>query len=195
MPVMKRRAWTPYRKLMGNIVPGLFAFPCLAVGLWMFRPESPFQLAPLIWVAAFPIVGWVALAYFGLFGNAQMRSEVGRSMDRQRGPQREERLFVGYARPEFRSILDAHEDVGFLIFGPEDLEYFGEAARWSLKKQQILAVGLKPNIHSLVGLGGWIEIKTVDRIFLIEPRERNSLIGNRGLRRATAERIDVWRRD
>ena len=178
---------------MGNLIPGLLSFPLAATGLMLWRPEDPFQPLPLALLAAFPILGWFALAFFGLWSNASMRTELGQRYGRERGAASGPMLFVGMARPGFRSLLDPHEDIALLIFSPTELEVYGEKAHFKIPRVAITGVRLKSNTHSWIALGGWISIECGEQTFLIESRQSDILLDNKLKRRSLAAQLEQWR--
>lgn len=129
--------------------------------------------------------GWLAVNFLGLTGNASMKAELTRRYEKDHPHDRREKWFVGFARPTFKSYLDPHEDVGFLVLDSSRLLFLGESRKVELHRDQITGIGFRANIHSWLGLGRWV---TVDAVLdgkpgrlMIEPRERKTLIGNRRL--------------
>src|SRR5688572_20969537 len=105
-------------------------------------------------------------------------------------------VFVGMASPSYRSIIDPHEDVGFLIVQPDRLEYHGETMEIVLKRDEVQGILFRPNAHTLAGLGRWIAIE--GRVggklvrLLIEPRERPTLLANLAYGKKLKERLESW---
>jgi len=180
---------------LGNLLPALFCVPLLVIGLIRFRPEDPFGMPSLACFVAFPIVGWLALNFLGFFGNGWMKRELARRLGftGTRGP---ERFFVGIARPSFRSALDAHEDVGYLVVHPDRLEFVGETVRVTFPREDVRKVRIRWNPHSWVLLGRWIAVEGVagDRPIRlsIEPRERATLLGNLFYSEKLIARLREW---
>ncbi len=160
MPSAGKPVWTAARKLQGNLVPLVVG---LAVGVlvWLItarrggpKPEIPVAaLAPAI--AGFVISAWASLNWFGLAGNAAMRRELGRRLSAEREGAVEKPWFVGFARPSSMSLLDAHEDVGFLIFHADELEFWGDRLRISVERAAIQRVRFMPSVHTAVWADGW----------------------------------------
>lgn len=193
MPVVSRNIWTNGRKFMGNLVPGLLSFPFAATGLWLWSPDEPLAIMPLALLAAFPLCGWFALAFFGLWSNGAMRTELGQRFGRERGAASGSVLFAGIARPGFRSLLDPHEDIALLIFYPEELEVYGEKLQFRVQRSHIQRVALRPNTHSWIGLGGWIAFECGEQSFVAESRQNDALIANRWERKRLAKGLERWR--
>lgn len=193
---MRPRVWTNRRKWLGNIIPGLFWLPLTGVGIYLLAiSEEVFGLGLWFLVAA-QVFGWLALNFFGLFENKKIREEMHRramAAPSPPGPC----VFVGFASPRYHDLLDAHQDVGFLSFGEDELEFIGETQRISLTREQVLEVHFRPNIHSLVGLGRWIAVEgQIDGRpirLLVEPRERSTMLGNLRLGHWLRDLIDGWR--
>lgn len=182
---------------MGNLLPTLLCAPLLFGGLMLYNPARGLT-GPSLWLLlAFPVVGWVAVNYLGLFGNAAMRGVLGRRLDRFE-PGAKDLVFVGYARPEFGSALDPHEDLGFLIFEEGRLRFEGELHQLSLDRDEISEFTLRSNIHSLLFLGGWVSVEYVEHLrptrWLLEPREKPTLLANRRYRRVLLQKLRDWHR-
>ncbi len=189
---VERRIWSAGRKWAGNLIPALFALPPLAVGVGLLLKGQTLEGPGLVWIAASPALGWIAVNFFGLFQNGAMRRE----MESRFKPLPPRRFFVGMARPRFGSALDAHEDLGFLCLHDGFLEFRGEAMQHRLSKAQIHAVRLRPNFHSLVLLGRWISIEaslgTRPVRLLVEPRERATMMGNFLLASRLCRYLKAW---
>ena len=179
---MAEKVWSRSRKVMGNLLPAVLCLPLLGLGLFTFKPDRPLD-SPAIWFfIAFPVVGWVSLNFLGFYQNSFMKRELMRRLGlfgTKAGPKS---LFVGVARPRFRSSLDPHEDVGFLLIKPDRLEFLGETVQVNFEKKDIRRIRTRANPHTWVFLGRWISIEgeaagTPVRL-LIEPREKATLLGN-----------------
>lgn len=161
----------------------------------LFRMDDPFAMPAIALFGAFPVVGWLALNFFGFHGNGWMRRELARRLGftGSRGP---ERYFVGIARPSFRSALDAHEDVGFLNLHNDRLEFVGETLRLTFPREDVRNVRFRMNPHSWVLLGRWISVEGVagDRPIRLslEPRERATLLGNLFFSEKLIARLREW---
>lgn len=174
---------------MGNVVPTLVFAPGFVAGLVLIL-KSGDPLGPGLWllIGSFAL-GWIAVNAFGLSGNQAMRTELAARL----GLTASGGEFVGFARPTYRSRIDPHEDVGFLVLGEEGLRFTGDTLTVDLSWTAVERVRLRPNIHTLLGLGGWISIEgnlegTPVRM-LVEPRNHNTLWANARERREFAKRI------
>lgn len=180
---------------MGNLVPGLLSFPFAVAGALLWKPDSPLDSMPLVLLGLFPVVGWISLSAFGLWSNAGMRDELGKKFGRERGRPDTEMQFVGFASPFYKSLLDPHEDIGFLILHSDELEIFGERQTVRIPRARITGIRLKKNTHSWVGLGGWVVVESPEQTVLIESRERDTLVGNRGQRAKFKAKLDSWQQN
>lgn len=193
---MADKAWSRRHRVLGNLLPGLVCLPLLILGLIYFKPDEPLS-GPAIWLfVAFPIVGWIALNFLGLHQNAYLRRELARRLGFAANPTSPERYFVGIARPKYRSILDPHEDLGFLIVHDDRLEFVGETVRVELPKDDIIQLRFRANPHTIVLLGRWISVEglvggTPVRL-LIEPREKATLLGNLFAGEGLRQRLASW---
>jgi hypothetical protein len=182
MRLVRRRIWTPRRQWLGNLIPASMSIPLVAAGsaLILLTPSTG---VGFVLATGGIVVGWAAINRFGLFENSKMRDEVEGLLRGARPRESAERVFVGLARPTFRSAVDPHEDVGFLLVHADRVEFFGESLRLVLARGQVHRVRFRPNVHSLLGLGRWVSIEgSVDGRpvrMLVEPRERETLLGNR----------------
>jgi len=171
------------RRWQGNLVPLAVALPFLVAGLAMVRPDDLARPVPLVLLALFPTVGWIALNALASRGDAAMRAVLERRLSRRfpapvvAGP-----WFVGFARPSYVSALDPHEDLGFLFVTADAVVFVGETQRVELPRGSILRVGRRANPHTWLGLGGWVtlegEVEGKPVRMMVEPRERRTLRGN-----------------
>ncbi len=142
------------------------------------------------------VAAWLTLNWTGLFDNRRMRKALGKELAVLKPGFRGFSAFVGFASPRHTSMLDPHEDVGYLLLTPEAIEFIGDARTIVVKRSQIFGVRFKANIHSVLGLGRWISIegrmegKPFEMLF--EPRDRDTLIGNLLLGKTLKIRIDNW---
>lgn len=190
------KVWSTGRQIMGNLLPSLICLPFLVVALLLFKPAKPLDPTALWWFAAFPAVGWLALNQFGFFQNAFMRRELARRLGFVDPKSQQDLVFVGIARPKYRSILDPHEDVGFLAIHPDRLEFMGETVQVDLSRKNVTRIRMRMNPHTLVLLGQWISVEgqvglTPVRL-LIEPREKTTLLGNLLYSRHLKARLEAW---
>jgi hypothetical protein len=145
-----------------------------------------------------PLVGWLAMNYFGLHHNELLKAEVMKRLVATRPDIKATLCFVGIATPKYSSLLDPHEDVGYLVLHNDRIEFFGDHLNLSVGKHDISRVEYLPNPHSILGLGRWISIEGIigdSRIRLeVEPRERKTLLGNFVFSRLVRARIEEWLR-
>lgn len=192
MPSRDRRLWTATRKAIGNLIPLLFVLPALALALReaAYRGLTP---ALILWLLLVLVVGWISVGLFGLVGNTSMKKVM---WFRQREDERP-KVFVGFARPSFRGVLDAHEDIGFLCFEPDRIEFVGEERRVAVERTTVTGIHFQANAHTWLGLGRWIavEIQAEGKRLrlLIEPRDKATLIGNFLHSRSLRDRLVRWR--
>ena len=193
MPEVAGKVWTTSRKWMGNILPTLFFLPLVTWGVvWMFQKDEIYGRGLLL-VALGVLSGWIGLNLFGLFGNGFMKREMKRVLSARGVDFSDPHYFVGFATPRFASMLDAHEDLGYLFLRADSLEFVGEEHELKVPCNEISKVRFRPNVHTWVGLGRWICLEGVQagtRFRMnVEPRERNFLMGNLLLSRSVKDRI------
>lgn len=181
---------------MGNLVPLACMAPFgIAGALVMMRAREVTLVGVALWVAGL-VAGWLAVNRFGFYGNAAMKRELQRRLLAKAGRDASSGTFVGFARPSYTGLLDAHEDLGFLFLDAEQLEYIGEVHHVKFTRAQALGARFRPNIHSALGLGRWVGIDaSVDGKpirLLVEPREHPTLLANRRLGAELRAAIDDW---
>lgn len=191
------KVWTSRRKWLGNIVPILFWLAPTAGGtFWVLYTNK--IIGPGLWLVVIgQVLGWLALNWFGLFENGRIRRDSMRNLTLRRPLPPGPVVFVGCASQKHRSLLDAHEDVGFLSFGPNELEFIGDERRMRIPREMITKVSFRPNVHTLVGLGRWISVEALINgmpvRLMVEPRERDTLFGNLMLSGWLKKVIKDWR--
>jgi hypothetical protein len=173
--------------------------PPLAYGLyWMVKHQEILGVG-LWFVAAAPVLAWIALNFLGLFENGRMRRELVRELGAREEPVPADAVFVGFASPRFHGLLDAHEDVGFLVLKPDAVEFRSETRTVRLLRRDVVRVRFRFNVHTLVGLGRWVSIEGLaeKRPFrlLVEPREKSALLANLLSSRALRERVEAWQKE
>jgi hypothetical protein len=195
MPPREGKVWTTTRKVAGNVLPLLLASPALYPVIVASGTKGASKEL-ILWIGAFIVLSWVMLALLGFIGNAGMRSEVGRRLHIERAFDKTERYFVGFARPTYRSALDPHEDVGFLLLHADRLEFYGGEHKVVLARRDVTGARFRPNTHTIVGLGRWISVEAVvdERPvrLLVEPRVKATLIGNFLYSSRLLERVRQW---
>lgn len=194
---MPSTVWTTRRKWMGNLIPGAIWFIPTAAGVtWCVSTDR--YTGPGLWlVVAGLVYGWIALSRFGLFENSKMRAEFLAACKARGIKPKGESFFVGYASPRHSSMLDAHQDVGLLVLDPGILSYVGEVENLEIRRDTVVRVRFRANVHSLVGLGRWIAVEYLDgeerKALLVEPRDKVSLLANRRHGKYVIAKIRAWK--
>lgn len=195
MPRATAELWTTSRKMPGNLLPTLLSLPFLVLAVRSASSPNPF---PQMWWygLGFIGVGWISLNLIGLIGNRKLKRTLElRFLANHPGDDRK-RTFVGFAKPSYKGLLDPHEDVGFLILGEEDAEFWGSRIEMAVPKEVLTTVRFRPNAHSLLGLGRWVSIEgrqgESEVRLLVEPRERATLLGNRRYSKRLRSEIQAW---
>ena len=57
-----------------------------------------------------------------------------------------------------QGLVDAHEDVGYLLFRGDELLFLSETRTIRILRSQVNSAQFRSNVHSLLGLGRWISI-------------------------------------
>ncbi len=196
MRSVAEKVWTTGKKWIGNILPALVYFPLAATGATLIIVRQEFLGQGLWWLVASVVAGWLAMNFLALTGNEFLKRQLRRELSVNESIP-ESALFVGFSRPEFKSALDPHEDLGFLIVKPDRLIFLGENRRLEVARSAVERVGFRANPHTWVGLGRWVSIdervKGKDLKLLIEPRERRTLLGNLRAGSELAAQLRVWK--
>ncbi len=188
---VKSTIWTDWRKFAGNLFPGLIWAVPTTWGILRVVKTGQFLGPGLTGVVVGVIAGWVATNYLGLFQNRKMRRELEQVIDdglEGHG----ERFYVGMSEPGGGGVLDPHDRVGFLVLDRDKLRFVDDLDVLELPKAGVKEVRYRPNIHSLFGLGRWISIQGAEKTWLVEPREKRSLLGNRKFSKKLRAEIERW---
>lgn len=176
------------------MVPALLSVPVfvLAVTLYVLGYH---ELAIVCFIV-FPFIGWLSVNRYGLFQNECMQDELLKRFKQENITLPSDAVFVGFAGPNHVSLLDAHEDVGFICITESGIEFYGDTQRHQLNKNEIMGVRLRANVHTLLGLGRWISIegKKDDVLvrMMIEPRAKRTLWRNRQLGNQMIQQLRAW---
>lgn len=197
MRLVTATVWTNRRKWLGNLIPAIFWFPPAAIALYRFAAYGQLS-GPVLWpLAVSTVLGWLAVNRFGLFENAKMRGQLEVLLKRGDRDLSGDPVFVGFATPKYSSLLDAHEDVGFLYIRPDSLVFISESRTIEIQKADVAEIRPRMNVHSVVGLGRWVSIE--GRVgnrpirLQVEPRDRPTLLGNRLNSGKLIAELRAWR--
>jgi hypothetical protein len=180
---------------MGNLIPAFFWLPLATYGLYLMFQRHQIISQGIWCLVGATVVGWLSLNQFGFFQNAAMRRRLAEILNSDEDLPKD-RAFVGFASPRYTGVLDAHEDVGFLCFTPNALLFVGERRTVEMPRECVKSIRYRPNVHSLMGLGRWISVEGeashhVVRM-LVEPRERQTMLGNLRYGPKLKARIEAW---
>lgn len=196
MPAVPERIWSNSRKLWGNLIPLLLSLPFLLLGLRDLIPDLAIKTSTIVYLFLFVAIGYLATGIVGAWGNRSLSRQLRFRFKAQGIEVGEAAWFVGFARPAYRSMLDPHEDIGFLEFSQAGVEFRGEAVRVSVSQSDMKRVTLRPNIHTWLGFGGWVAFEgTVNGQpvrLLVEPRQSETLWGNAAARKELYRAAKRW---
>lgn len=181
---------------MGNLIPALiFVIMGGAGAAWMYQTLDFRGWGMLLLIASL-VFSWLALNQFGFFENARMRRELIDKLSKAGNEIPSDAPFVGFASPGFQSLLDPHQDLGFLIVDRDHITFLGEERKIVLPKGTIRGVRFRPNMHTILGLGRWVAIEGVldgkPVRMQIEPRVYRTLLANRKEGKRLADRLRAW---
>lgn len=195
MPLVAGKLWNRRARWMGNLLPAIFYVPLLVWGVYTMWSRSEFIGFGLWLMVAGIAVAWVALNFLGLPGNGFRRREMRRNLGAVE-PLADGAVFVGFASQGYRDALDSIEDIGYLEIHPAFLRYRGEALNWEIARRDIVQVRFALNVHSILGLGRWLVVVAKEggksKIYRIEPRERDTLLGNRAYSAKLRSKLSAW---
>lgn len=198
MPAGAKPVLTAQHKLMGNLVPLAVLLSVAFLGAVLVGRSRSDALGWFLLLSS-PVLTWMTTNFVGLWDNRRLRAQVEFRLKTLRPRNTDRKYFVGFARPSYRSVLDPHEDVGFLIFHEDRLEFFGGELHFTLFREDYGDVRFRPNPHTWLGLGGWVSIEgKVDGLpvrMYVEPRENFSLIGNRRWAKFLMMEVKKWSRE
>ncbi|MBI1755808.1 MAG: hypothetical protein HYR64_01710 [Fimbriimonas ginsengisoli] len=193
---MRGRFWNARRKWMGNLAPASIWLPLTAAGVIVIMRPVRWAAVGLWLLASGQVLAWLALNFVGLYENRAMRAALEREFLILKPGFRGWRLFAGYASEGYSSVLDPHEDLGYLLLTPDGIEFIGDSRRLVIRRNQVLRIFRKPNVHTFVGLGGWVCVEALEaghpRVHRFEPRQRDSLLGNFLLLGGLKRRLTNW---
>jgi len=192
MPLERKRVWNLWRQIPGNLIPVLITAPFLVLAVQEITRFGVTGKAVGLSLA-FLGFGWLAVNFLGLMGNGSLKKAIEMKFKDRYEYDSDHRYFVGFSRPRKYGLLDPHEDLGFLVFRKTGLEFFGEVHQIELDWKVIKSVSKRPNIHSLLGLGGWVAVEAMigeKQVRLqIEPRVKGTHWGNARLRKKLVDEI------
>lgn len=190
---MKSTIWTNWRKFAGNLFPGMvWAIPT-TWGILGVVKTGQYLGQGLAGVVIGVIAGWISTNFFGLYQNRKMRRELEEVIDdglEGHG----KKYFVGLSEPGGGSAFDPHDRVGFLVLEKEQLRFVDDVDVLELPRAGIVSIRFRPNIHSLLGLGRWVAIEGADKTWLVEPREKRTLIGNKRFSKGLKRELEFWKK-
>lgn len=190
----ERRVWNLWRQLPGNLIPVVLVLPIL----WLAIQETSrngLTVKTVLLAAAFFAFGWLSVNFLGLIGNRGLKRKLDFRYRNEFPEDHSKRIFVGFSRPGKHGLLDPHEDLGWLVFQDSGLLFWGEKHQIELPWSVIQSVSKRRNIHSWIGLGGWVAIEALvgdKKIRLqVEPRVKTTHWGNNHYRNLLISDLDA----
>lgn len=140
---MPPRIWNIRRQLLGNLVPLLFG---IAAGLVFFK------LALVVRVVIGIAAGILGVNLWGFYENKKIDREL-RNLTRSEGE------LIGFVYKVPAGMLDAHAEIGILSIDDDQLQVVTEKGGIVLRRDDIVGLNRRRNIHSILFLGGWIVLE------------------------------------
>lgn len=195
MPGQDKPLWTTGRKLVGNLMPLIVVVPLLVLGT---KEALEKGLTPMLglWLLLLLVLGWLMVGVFGLPFNSFFKKEMALRLHKLHPFDPRQKFFVGFARPAFKGLLDAHEDIGYVLLGENDIEFIGEHRHFKMEKALVKTIRYRSNPHTWLLLGRWVSVEGTNDghevRMLLEPREKRTLFGNFAFTKRLHDRLEQW---
>lgn len=168
------------------VIPVVYGYRLLTAG---FRPDP----SGYTWIGIGFAAGWLAVALLGGLPNPWLRCRL---MAREAIQPVRGQWFVGCSPTGFKNALDPHQDIGILSLGFDEMTYVGDQSRWTMSRSEIKSIRFRPNVHTMLLLGGWLEIERQDGTALarvrVEPRSGIWVVSSLWLLPKLRRRIADW---
>lgn len=125
-------------------------------------------------------VCWIGINFLGFFENSKIEAELRAKLYVEDGE------LIGFVFDRPADALDAHAEVGLLHISTGGIRIATEERLLNLR---ISSIQREPNIHSLVGLGGWIRAETEQGPIKIESRKHPTMLASARETNRLAERL------
>lgn len=181
---------------MSNLVPMCVAAPLPAAAIAV-QMRDPLGFMWIYLLGATPVMLVFTINFFGLYQNRTLRGEMLSLLTKKYPDETARSVFVGFSRPNRRSAIHHHEDIGWLIMRADAIEFLGETKKYSIPRSDITAIRLAWNINTIFGLGRWVSIegrlggKAIK--MLVEPRERRTMLGNFRFAKTLMTTLRSWK--
>ena len=139
------------------------------------------------------LIGVVVAAYgvnkWGFYENSKIDQEL-------RARTSKEGELIGFVFRNPPTALDAHAEVGLLNIEPNKLEITTETDTYVIPKDQVIDILTQLNIHSLLGLGGWIVLSlTNEKPFSFESRKHPNMRHSRIRSKKLIQELRTWKQE
>lgn len=139
-----------------------------------------YWLVGLVGVILGVAVCWIGINFLGFFENSKIEAELRAKLGSEDGE------LIGFVFDRPADALDAHAEVGLLQLSGGNIRIATEERSLNLR---ISSIRREPNIHSLVGLGGWIRAETDQGSIKIESRKHPTMFASARETNRLAERL------
>ncbi len=146
----------------------------------LFAGTIGYWLVGLVGVILGVAVCWIGINFLGFFENSKIEAELRARLKVDDGE------MIGFVFDRRADALDAHAEIGLMHISGGSIRITTEERLLSLK---ISSVRREPNIHSLVGLGGWIRAETDQGSIKIESRKYPTMLASARETNRLAERL------
>lgn len=158
------RIWNTRRQVLGNVIP--FAMGAVAF-LMLFQADLVTKGLVAVLVAYLSIDRW------GFFENRKIEQEL-RDLTKSDGE------IIGFVYKNPAGAWDAHAELGLLIVRVDHLDVLTENGGLAIKRNEISKISRQGNIHSLIGLGGWVALElTNGQTFKLESRKYHTMFASK----------------
>ena len=177
---MPPRIWNSRRQWLGNIIPFALA---VVVGVALI------SLGTYVAFIGAILAGWFGVSHWGFFENRRIDTEL-------RAKSGSEGELIGFVYRVPPTALDAHAEIGLLLVKVGCLEFRTEAGAYTVEMTEIKKISRQFNIHSLLGLGGWIVLSRLDGSELkLESRKYNNMLRSRIRSKELYRELTNWKNE
>ncbi len=174
------RIWSLRRQWLGNLVP---------LGVALVCSLAFYRLGVLVQATVGIAVAWYGVSHWGFFEN----TKIDRELREKVGPDGELIGFVWLSRP---TALDVHAELGLMNLVSDELRIVTEDKSYVIRLNEVAEIGRQMNIHSLIGLGGWIALKLENGTTIrLESRMYPTMLKSMTRTKVLFKELSIWKHE
>ena len=148
-----------------------------------------YRLGVLVQATVGIAVAWFSVSHWGFFEN----SKIDRELREKVGPDGE---LIGFVWLNCPTALDAHAELGLLNFTANELRIETEDKSYIIRLDEITEIGRQMNIHSRIGLGGWIAVKLENGTTIrLESRMYPTMLKSMTRTKVLFKELSIWKHE